>query len=38
MSLFPARAGVILWDWEHENMIETFPRTRGGDPNYGDYE
>ena len=31
-SLFPAHAGVILIDTELINVLETFPRTCGGDP------
>ena len=32
MGLFPAHAGVILSAPAVEELMATFPRTRGGDP------
>ena len=31
-SLFPAHAGVILYEKNGQPMEKPFPRTRGGDP------
>ena len=31
--LFPAQAGVILYELNKEVIEETFPRAGGGDPN-----
>ena len=33
MNVFPAHAGVILQCAEKARNSESFPRTRGGDPN-----
>ena len=37
-SVFPARAGVILPMRDGFSIIPGFPRTRGGDPDTGEYD
>ena len=32
IKLFPARAGVILWEYACATGAAAIPRTRGGDP------
>ena len=33
-SLFPAYAGVILSDEARDDLVNAFPRIRGGDPQF----